>query len=250
MPGFVNEIKNYLTIDVEDYFHVSAFENNLRFEDWGNYEIRVVDNTRKLLEILSESGGIKATFFVLGWIAEKHPEIVKEIDADGHEIACHSYQHRLVYNMSPDEFRRDLVKAKDILKDITGKKVVGYRAPSYSITEKSLWALEIMGDLGFEYDSSVFPISHDRYGISDAPRFKYKLPENNLMEYPLSTSKILGLNIPVSGGGYFRYIPILVYKMALSRINIKENQPFVFYIHPWEIDPEQPRINNVGFYQN
>lgn len=238
--------KNFVTVDVEDYFQVSAFEKKIRYDDWGGYESRVVGNTRKILGMLSDAGEVKGTFFILGWVAERHPEIVREIDACGHEIACHSYRHRLVYNMSPEEFRRDLIKAKDILENITGKKVVGYRAPSYSITMKSLWAFDILEELGFQYDSSIFPIFHDRYGISDAPRFKYKLLKNNLVEYPISTSKLFGFRIPVSGGGYFRLFPYRFTRMALSRINNKDKQPFVFYIHPWEIDSEQPRINNVG----
>ncbi len=239
-------ITNYLTIDVEDYYHVSAFENNIKFEEWGNFESRVVNNTRRILNILSEAGETKATFFILGWVAEKHPEIVNEIDSEGHEIACHSYRHRLVYNMSPDEFRSDLMKAKDILEDITGKEIFGYRAPSYSLTNRSLWAFETLNGLGFKYDSSVFPITHDRYGIPDSPRFKYMLPENDLVEFPISTSRILGLKIPVSGGGYFRIFPYWFTNMALSKINIKENQPFVFYLHPWEIDPEQPKVKNIA----
>lgn len=248
MSNHGNYIKNYLTIDVEDYFHVSAFEKDIRFEDWGNHESRVVNNTRKLLKILSSSGEVKGTFFILGWVAEKHPEIVKEIYSNGHEIACHGYRHRLVYNTSPDEFRSDLVKAKNILENITGKKVIGYRAPSYSITKRSLWAFEILEDIGFEYDSSVFPITHDIYGIPEAPRFKYNLVEHNLVEYPISTSKILGLSIPVSGGGYFRLFPYWFTKRNLNKINTKENQPFIFYIHPWEIDPEQPRVKGVSYF--
>ncbi len=240
-------LKNYLTIDVEDYFHVTAFENEIKFEDWGNCKSRVVDNTKKLLEILSSAGETKGTFFILGWVAEKHPEIVKEIDANGHEIACHSYRHRLVYSLSPDEFRSDLLKAKNILEDIIGKKIIGYRAPSYSITNESIWAFDIIEELGFKYDSSIFPISHDLYGIPDAPRFKYNLLEHNLIEYPISTTKIFGIKVPFSGGGYFRLFPYSLTKMALNKINNNENQPFVFYIHPWEIDPEQPRISGAGF---
>ncbi len=238
-------ITNYLTIDVEDYFHVSAFENKIRFEEWGNYESRVVNNTRKILEMLSEAGEIKATFFILGWVAEEHPDIVKEIDASGHEIACHGYQHRLVYNMTQDEFRSDLIKAKDILENITGGKVVGYRAPSFSITKRTTWAFAILEDLGFEYDSSVFPINHDNYGITDAPRFQYKVPEKKLVEFPISTTKMIGLNVPVSGGGYFRLFPYWFTKMNLKKINNNENKPFIFYLHPWEIDPEQPRISGA-----
>ncbi len=242
-----NIIKNYLTIDVEDYFHVAAFEKDIRFEDWGSYESRVVNNTKNLLEILSCAGEVKGTFFILGWVAEKHPEMIKEIDANGHEIACHSYRHQLVYNLTPNEFKHDITKAKNILEDITGKKILGYRAPSYSITKESMWAFEILEELGFEYDSSIFPITHDLYGIPDAPRFEFKLAEHDLVEYPISTSKILGLNIPVSGGGYFRLFPFWFTRMALNKINKSENQPFIFYIHPWEIDPEQPRINGKIF---
>jgi polysaccharide deacetylase family protein (PEP-CTERM system associated) len=245
MSKLDNNITNYLTIDVEDYYHVSAFENVIRFEDWDNYESRVVNNTKKLLEMLSGAGEIKATFFILGWVAEKHPEIVKEIDTNGHEIACHSYRHRLVYNMSPEEFRNDLLKAKKILEDIIGKKIKGYRAPSYSITKKSIWAFDILAELGFEYDSSIFPINHDFYGIPNAPRFKYKLSGHDLVEYPISTYKLFGFNIPVSGGGYFRLLPYCFTRIALNKINTNERQPFVFYIHPWEIDPEQPRVKNI-----
>ncbi len=240
-------LKNYLTIDVEDYFHVTAFENEIKYEDWGNYKSRVFDNTKRLLEILSSAGEVKGTFFIMGWVAERYPEIVREIDANGHEIACHSYQHRLVYSLSPDEFRSDLRKAKSILEDIIGKKIIGYRAPSYSITNESVWAFNILEELGFKYDSSIFPISHDLYGIPDAPRFKYNLREHNLIEYPISTSKFFGIKVPLSGGGYFRLFPYTLTKMALNKINYNENQPFVFYIHPWEIDPEQPRINGASF---
>ncbi|MCP5006760.1 MAG: DUF3473 domain-containing protein, partial [Planctomycetes bacterium] len=193
-------------------------------------------------------GNIKGTFFILGWVAEKYPELVKDIDTDGHEIACHSYRHRLVYDCSPHEFRNDLVKARDILEDITGKKVFGYRAPSYSITSKSLWAFEILSELGFTYDSSIFPISHDRYGIPDSPRFKYALPDHDLTEYPISTAKILGTKVPVSGGGYLRLFPYWFTKFALRKINHSESQPFIFYIHPWEIDPEQPRIKGASTF--
>ncbi len=238
-------IKNYLTVDVEDYYQVSAFANRIRFEDWNNFESRVVCNTKRILEILNREGDIKGTFFILGWVAEKYPELVKEIDANGHEIGCHSYRHGLVYNSTPHEFRRDLLKARDILEGITGKKVSGYRAPSYSITNKSLWAFEILAELGFSYDSSIFPISHDRYGIPDSPRFTYKLDEQDLTEYPISTAKIFGIKVPVSGGGYLRLFPYWFTKIALKKINHNEMQPFMFYIHPWEIDPEQPRIRGA-----
>lgn len=243
-----NDIKNYLTIDVEDYFQVSAFDNIVKFKDWGSYESRIVNSTMKILDLLNNNGKFKATFFILGWLAERYGKLVKEIDANGHEIGCHSYQHKLVYKMQPDEFRYDTVKSKKILEDIIGKEVIGYRAPSYSITKKSLWALEILNEVGFKYDSSVFPIRHDRYGIPNTPRFRYKIPQCNLIEYPISTSMLFGIKIPISGGGYFRLFPYSVSKRALKHINVKEEKPFVFYLHPWEIDPQQPRIDGTKFF--
>ena len=189
---------------------------------------------------------VKATFFILGWIAERFPELVRDIHSRGHEIGCHSYFHRLAYNLTPEDFQEDTKKAKDILEHISGSEVVGYRAPSYSITKKSLWALDILEELGFKYDSSIFPIVHDRYGISDAPRFKYKLVNNDMFEYPMSTSFFCGMKLPVSGGGYFRLFPYSFTRMLLRKINRKEKRPFVFYLHPWELDPEQPRIKKTG----
>lgn len=238
-------ILNYLTIDVEDYYHVSAFEGVVGPDNWGLYESRIERNTNDILDIL-DSYGVKATFFVLGWIGEKFPGLVKTIHDNGHEIGCHSYLHRLVYNLTPDEFKEDTKKAKDILEQVTGEAVLGYRAPSYSIVNSSLWALDILSELGFVYDSSIFPILHDRYGIPDAPRFKYKIAGNNITEYPISTSMFMGMKVPVSGGGYFRLFPYSFTKMLLNKINIRENQPFVFYMHPWEIDPSQPRVKGIS----
>jgi polysaccharide deacetylase family protein (PEP-CTERM system associated) len=240
-----HEPTNYLTVDVEDYFHVSAFEDIVGVDNWGSYTPRVVNNTQQILSLFDKHD-VKATFFVLGWVAEKFPELVKEIDRKGHEIGCHSYFHRLVYNLSPAEFKKDTQEAKDILEQIIGRKVLGYRAPSYSITKRSLWALDILEELGFHYDSSIFPIYHDRYGMPDAPRFSYKHSGHNLVEYPISTALIFGRKVPVAGGGYFRLFPYWFTRMALKRINKREKQPFIFYLHPWEIDPEQPRMQNAG----
>jgi polysaccharide deacetylase family protein (PEP-CTERM system associated) len=234
-------LQNYLTIDVEDYYQVSAFEPLVGLAKWDQYPSRVVKNTRAILEALDRHY-TKATFFVLGWTAERNPDLVKEIMTGGHPIGCHSYQHRLIYNLSPNEFREDTRRAKDILEQITGKAILGYRAPSYSITRQSLWAYDILEELGFAFSSSIFPIHHDRYGMPDAPRFKYKVPHHNIIEYPISTCRFFGRNIPVSGGGYFRIFPYWFTKMALSKINARENQPFVFFVHPWEIDPEQPKM--------
>lgn len=239
-------LRNYLTIDVEDYYQVSAFESLVGFTGWQDYQPRVEKNMAKILNILDEHD-VKATFFILGWTAEKFPSIVKDIDSKGHEVACHSYAHRLIYCLTPEEFKADTQRAKDILEQILGKKIRGYRAPSYSITKKSLWALDILEDLGFEYDSSIFPIYHDRYGMPDFPRFRHKLPGKNLIEYPISTCEILGRKIPVSGGGYFRLFPYWFTQKSLRKINQSENRPFVFYIHPWELDPGQPRFTKANY---
>ncbi len=238
-------MKNFLTVDVEDYFHVAAFDNIVDIADWNKFPPRVVRNTRTILELF-DNNNVKATFFILGWVAEHFPELVREIQDLGHEIGCHSYYHRLVYNLTPEEFRQDTQRAKNILEDITGTRIRGYRAPSYSITRHSLWAFDILEELGFEYDSSIFPIVHDRYGIPGAPRFQYQLPDHNLVEFPISTSLLWTRKIPVAGGGYFRIFPYWFTAMALRRINARDREPFVFYFHPWEIDPDQPRMKNAG----
>ena len=238
-------ITNYLTIDVEDYFQVAAFENVIKSDDWNSFDVTVERNTDIILETLALED-IHATFFIVGWIAERYPTLVEKIVAQGHEVGCHSYMHRKVYDFTPDEFRQDTKRCKEILEGITGSPVTGYRAPSYSITKKSLWALPILEELGFRYDSSIFPIYHDTYGIPDSPRFAYKIPEHNLIEYPISTSLFWGRKVPVAGGGYFRLFPYWFTQRGLRRINEKESQPFIFYLHPWEIDPSQPRINSAG----
>ena len=237
-------IRNYLTIDVEDYFQVAAFEDIVNPGDWDLMEQRVVRNTRQLLDTL-KSRGVLATFFVVGWIADRFPQLVAEIGEHGHEIGCHSYWHRKIFTLDRKEFHADTLRVKSILEGITGKPVLGYRAPSYSITEKSLWALDTLKELGFTYDSSIFPVYHDNYGIPGAPRFAFTHP-NGLLEYPISTALFLGCNIPVSGGGYFRLFPYWFTRLALRTINHKETKPFVFYLHPWEIDPEQPRMEHAG----
>ena len=241
----VHTIKNYLTIDVEDYFQVAAFEKVISPDAWDTYECRVVQNTDRILALLAEYG-VKATFFITGWIAERYPDLALEIDRQGHEVACHSYWHRKVYDLTPEEFKKDTRKAKIILEQIIDKPVLGYRAPSYSITKQSLWALDILSELGFTYDSSIFPVYHDNYGIPDAPRFAYRLEEQDMMEYPISTVQLPGIKLPIAGGGYFRLFPYWFTRMALQRINIREHKPFIFYFHPWEVDPEQPCIENAG----
>jgi len=238
---------NALSIDVEDYFQVSAAEDIVRYEEWDRYESRVVENTRNVLGML-EGFNTKATFFILGWTAERFPELVKEIYSQGHKIASHGYRHQLVYEQEPELFREDIRKARRILEEITGGKVIGYRAPSFSITDKSLWALEILKEEGFLYDSSIFPIRHDRYGIADAKRFIHKIDlgeRGEVVEFPISTLRIFGANFPFAGGGYLRLLPAGVVKWGIKRLN-KEGHPAIVYIHPWEIDPDQPRLKLRG----
>ena len=236
-------ITNALTVDVEDYFHVSAFAKSIDRKDWGKIPLRVVDNTRRLLQLFADSE-VKATFFVLGWVAEREPELVRDIAAEGHEVACHGYSHQLVYNQSPEVFREETIRSKSLLEDIIQAPVNGYRAASYSITDRSLWAIDVLCEAGFTYDSSIFPVRHDRYGIPGSPEYPYRLDSPNgqaLTEFPLSTANILGYRLPVAGGGYFRLYPYRLTKLGLSQIN-RLGRPFIFYMHPWEIDPGQPRI--------
>ena len=241
------QITNYLTVDVEDYYQVSAFEKVIDTNSWNKYESRVEQNTEAILDILSDRD-ITATFFVVGWIAKKYPDLIRKIVEKGHEIGCHSYWHKKIYDLTPAQFKEDTTRAKSILEDISGKLLKGYRAPSYSITRQSLWALDILADIGFEYDSSIFPTYHDNYGIPDAPRYAYKIDGLNMMEFPISTIQLIGRNIPISGGGYFRLFPYAFTKTALKHLNKNEGKPFIFYIHPWEIDPSQPRIRNAGAF--
>lgn len=238
---------NALTIDVEDYFQVNAFARYIRREDWDSYPLRVEGNTRRILEMLDEFS-VKGTFFVLGWIAERLPSLVREIKKQGHEIACHGYGHELIYCIGPDLFRRDIRRAKELLEDISGERIYGYRAPSYSITKHSLWALDILIEEGFCYDSSIFPVIHDTYGIPDSPRFPHliKRESGSIMEFPLTTCPIhfgkKEFRLPIAGGGYLRLLPACVIRKGIHTINHNEGQPAVFYFHPWEIDPRQPRI--------
>jgi polysaccharide deacetylase family protein (PEP-CTERM system associated) len=234
---------NALTIDVEDYYMVSAFADVVKFEDWRRYESRVEKNTRTILNLLAEFG-TTATFFVLGWVAEQYPALVRDIHAAGHEIACHGYNHRLVYDLTPEQFREDVRTAKDILENITGAAVKGYRAASYSVVKSTLWALTILVEEGFQYDSSIYPIRHDRYGMPSADRFPHivRTDKGEILEFPPSTYHIWGQNIPVAGGGYLRLYPWQVTKSIIKRINEKEKQAAMIYVHPWEIDVEQPRL--------
>jgi polysaccharide deacetylase family protein (PEP-CTERM system associated) len=236
-------IRNALTIDVEDYFQVSAFNSAIDRKTWDSRPHRIQDNTYKLLDILAEYEK-KATFFVLGWIAERYPRLVRRIAARGHEVACHGYSHELVYRQTPENFRAETVRATKVLEDIVQVPIHGYRAASFSITRNTMWALDVLVESGFIYDSSIFPIRHDRYGSPDASPLPHRLKTPNgydLVEFPLSTVKVFGHRVPVAGGGYFRLYPYAFTRAALRHIN-KAQQPFVFYLHPWEIDPDQPRM--------
>jgi polysaccharide deacetylase family protein (PEP-CTERM system associated) len=239
---------NAFSVDVEDYFQVAALSSAIARETWHQRESRVERNTDALLSLLAEHE-VRGTFFVLGWIAESHPALVRRIAHAGHEIASHGFSHELVYTQSQNDFRQETLRSKHLLEDLTGSQVLGYRAASFSITRQSLWALDILLDAGFEYDSSVFPIRHDRYGIPGAALEPghIKAPSGrSIVEFPMSVASFLGVRIPVSGGGYFRLLPYWLTTRGLQQINGRDGRPFTFYIHPWEIDPGQPRVE-VGW---
>jgi polysaccharide deacetylase family protein (PEP-CTERM system associated) len=242
-PASSSPVVNAMSIDVEDYFHVSVFDGIVPRSEWARMDSRVCRNTDKLLAIFAEYG-VRSTFFVLGWVAERHPDLVRRIADAGNEIASHGYAHRLIYDQTPSAFRDDVRRAKQLLEDSSGRKVVGYRAPSYSITPKSLWALDILLEEGYQYDSSIFPIRHDRYGIPVSGRKPYFIERSRgtLVEVPGSTTKVGPLNLPVAGGGYFRILPYWWTRWGIARVNEREGRPAIFYLHPWEIDPEQPRL--------
>lgn len=235
-----------MTVDVEDYYHVSAFEKAIPREEWEQWPSRVESNTQRLLGLFDEQG-IRATFFVLGWVAERRPQLVRDIARLGHEVASHGYSHRLVYRQTPEEFREETARSKTLLEDLIQRPVLGYRAASYSITRDSLWALDILAELGFEWDSSIFPVHHDRYGVPGSPVTPYRLrtPQGRqLLEFPLTTAPVLGQRLPAAGGGYFRLYPYWLSRALLRRA--ARSGPAIFYLHPWEIDPQQPRVHHAS----
>lgn len=241
-------MENALTVDVEDYFQVAALAEAVNYSDWNTMEYRVEANTDRLLELFDRFQ-TNATFFTLGWVAERSPGLVRRIQDAGHEIASHGYSHQLIYKQTPKVFREETRKAKQILENITGKSVTGYRAASYSITTQSRWALDILCDEGFTWDSSIFPVHHDRYGMPGTPFEPYQLKAPNggvLTEFPLSTCSIGSYRIPIAGGGYFRLFPYWFSRWGLAQIN-KTGKPFIFYLHPWEIDADQPRLKVKAF---
>lgn len=238
-----SKIRNAFTVDVEESFQVAAFDSVINPNDWERFSPRVVSNTDRLLDILAEHD-ISATFFILGWIAKRHPRLVAKIAEQGHEIACHGYSHSKIYLQDIDSFRNETRKAKNVIEQACGARIDGYRAASFSITQESIWALDVLAEEGFTYDSSVFPVRHDNYGMPKSPMHIHEIELQNglsIVELPLNTIRLAQINIPVGGGGYFRLYPYGVTHWGLSRIN-KENRPFIFYMHPWELDRDQPRI--------
>ncbi|ABI59156.1 XrtA system polysaccharide deacetylase [Nitrosomonas eutropha] len=240
-------IRNALTIDVEDYFQVSAFAQYIPRSSWDNLPCRVERNIDRILMVLDEHK-IKATFFTLGWIAERYPSMVKRIVENGHELASHGYAHHRVTELSRKQFYDDITRSKALLEDIGNQSVWGYRAPSFSIRGDNLWALECLEEAGYRYSSSVYPVKHDHYGMPDAPRFAFN-PENapGLLELPVTTVRLFGRNFPAGGGGYFRLFPYAISRWFLQRVNMIDLQPAIFYFHPWEIDPDQPRQTGINF---
>jgi polysaccharide deacetylase family protein (PEP-CTERM system associated) len=235
---------NALTFDVEEYFHAEAFSSVVRPQEWPSLESRVVGATERLLDVLDETG-TSATFFVLGWVAERHGGLVRAIQTRGHEIASHGYGHQMITRLNRAQFAEDVRRGKSAVEDSTGTAVIGYRAPTFSVVRGTLWSLEVLAEAGFRYDSSIFPIVHDRYGIPDAARFPHRVaagPGVEIGEFPLSTIAWLGWRFPVAGGGYFRLLPYAFTHRAVRHLNEREGQPAIIYLHPWEIDPAQPRL--------
>lgn len=239
---------NAFSVDVEDWYQVADFDAVVPFERWDDYESRVRTNTDRVLALLDEFG-VKGTFFILTWNAERYPDIVRRIHAAGHEVASHGYAHRIVYEQTREQFRADVERAKKTLEDLIGEAVLGYRAPSFSFTAKSQWGPDVLLDLGFRYDSSVFPVKDSLYGMPDAERFPYVIRERDgrrLVEFPITTTELFGRNLPLGGGGYLRLLPYVYMKWGMRRVNRSEGKGTVVYIHPWEIDPGQPRMKTAG----
>ncbi|HKD78141.1 MAG TPA: XrtA system polysaccharide deacetylase [Candidatus Angelobacter sp.] len=240
----MSPLTHILSVDVEDYFQVEAFAGQVPRESWDNRPSRVVANTQRVLDLFDQYQA-KGTFFFVGWVAARFPHLVREVQARGHELACHSYWHRTVYSLSPEEFREDTRRAKRVIEDESGEAVRGYRAPSWSITKNCLWALDILAEQGFTYDSSIYPIHHDLYGVPGAKRFPYTHKCANgleLIEFPPATLRFLATNFPVAGGGYLRIFPTAYTEMAFRKFERSYRERVVVYLHPWELDPEQPRI--------
>lgn len=240
------EITNALTVDVEDYFQVSAFERSVSRADWDRLQGRVERNTEQLLELFA-SHGARATFFVLGWVAERHPALMRRIVEQGHELASHGYDHTRVVNLDPGGLRADVTRTRELLEQAAGCRVRGYRAPSFSIGRDNLWALEVLREAGYEYSSSIYPVRHDLYGFPEAPRFAFRHRASGMLEVPVSTVHLMGRNLPAGGGGFFRLYPYALSRWLMRRVNSVDRQPCIFYTHPWEVDAAQPRQEGVGW---
>jgi polysaccharide deacetylase family protein (PEP-CTERM system associated) len=236
---------NAMSVDVEDYFQVLAFEPWLKDREWSSFECRIPRNVDRILALFADSG-VKATFFTLGWVAQRYPEVVRRIVGEGHEIASHGLKHVRVTQQTPEEFRDDVLRTKKLLEDASGMEARGYRAASYSIGAGNLWALDVLQECGHVYSSSIYPIHHDFYGMPGAPRFAFRTRPGSILEIPVTTVDLLGRKAPCGGGGYFRLLPYGMFRWALRRVNHRDRQPAVFYFHPWEIDPRQPRIHEAG----
>ena len=244
-PNASHMITNALTVDVEDYFQVSAFEPHIDRRDWEAIPCRVERNMDRILQLFS-GRGVKATFFTLGWIAERYPAMVRRLITEGHEVASHGYEHTRVTQQDPARFRQDVRRTKALLEDLSGTEVKGYRAASYSIGADNLWALDVLHEEGYRYSSSIYPIHHDLYGMPDAPRFAFRTRPEGILEIPVTTSQLGGRKLPCGGGGYFRLLPYRVSRWAMRRVNRADGEPCLFYFHPWEIDPDQPRQAGVS----
>lgn len=236
-----------MSVDVEDYFQVSAFEPYIPRAAWDELPCRVERNTERVLQIFAEHG-VKATFFTLGWVAERYPGLVRRIAAAGHELACHGYSHIRVTEQTPEQFREDVHRSKALLEDTAGCPILGYRAASYSIGARNLWALSVLESLGFAYSSSIYPVKHDLYGMPEAPRFAFRpYSSGNFLEIPVTTLQWGARNLPCGGGGYFRLLPYPLSRWAMAQVNRKDREACIFYFHPWEIDPGQPRQVGINF---
>ena len=241
-----NTIVNAMTVDVEDYFHVSAFERHISRDDWETLPCRVERNTDRVLSLF-EAHHVRATFFVLGWVAKRYPALVHRIVAAGHEIGSHGMQHVRVTEQTPEQFRADADATRKLLQDVSGTDVTGYRAASFSIGRDNLWALDVLHEIGHGYSSSIYPVHHDLYGMPEAPRFPFRHQPSGLLEIPVTTVPLAGHNLPCGGGGYFRLLPYRYFRWAYRRVNGGEGKPAIFYFHPWEVDPGQPRQQGLGF---
>lgn len=239
-------LRNAMSVDVEDYFQVSAFQNRISRDSWEEWPCRVDQNVDRILRLFDDTK-VHATFFILGWVAQRYPSLVRRVAECGHEIASHGMLHRRATEQDREAFSQDVSEARRILEDVSGQSVAGYRAPSYSIGRHNLWALDCLLKAGYRYSSSIYPVQHDHYGMPEAPRFAFRFKQDGILEVPVTTCRVFGRQIPCGGGGFFRLYPYVLSRWAIRRVNRVDRQPAIFYFHPWEIDPKQPRVPDLGF---